>query len=197
MFQQIKRDAVALSITLGWVAAVTADSDPSLTLPALAAALTWIGFSALTWVIPAALISALFDLARHYYQETAMSGYANRVITLRFEELTEEGEPEIHVVMRNPRLMPPGDLVPENVELDENNQPTDLEAAKKANNGLLAKLIIGWRVYDASDIQIDADGYELDQEPLPLPATAELVGKLPTAIFMAMIKEVTDAVNPQ
>lgn len=126
-----------------------------------------------------------------------MSGYANRVITLRFEELTEPGEPEIHVVMRNPRLMPPGELAPENVELDDNNQPKDLEAAKAANNGVLAKLVIGWRAYDASDIQVDADGNLLPQEPLPLPATAELVGKLPAAIFMRMIKEVTDAVDPQ
>jgi hypothetical protein len=126
-----------------------------------------------------------------------MSGYAGRVVTLKFPELTEDHEPEIHVVMRNPRLMPPGELTPENVELDENNQPKDLEAAKKANNAVLAKLIIGWRAYDASDIQVDADGNLLPQEPLPLPATPELVEKLPAAIFLRMVQEVTEAVDPQ
>jgi hypothetical protein len=201
VFRLVQRHHTALLTALAVTgsAAVSAATDSGYwsTLAALASALIYLGFSALVWLLPVALISALIDLFAHYYQETAMSGYANRVITLSFPELTEPGEPEIHVIMRNPRLMPPAELAPQNVELDENNQPKDFDAAKTANDTVLAKLVIGWRAYDASDIQVDEDGNVLPQAPLPLPANAELVGKLPAAIFMRMIREVTDAVDPQ
>lgn len=126
-----------------------------------------------------------------------MSGYANRVRTITFNDLTPDGEPPIHVVLRNPQLMPPDELSPEDVQLDENGRPTDVAAAKRANDKVLAKLIIGWRVFDATDVRIDADGNELDQEPLPLPATPELVAKLPTVIWKALVDEVGNAINPQ
>jgi hypothetical protein len=126
-----------------------------------------------------------------------MSGYANRVRTITFKELTPDDEPPIHVVLRNPQLMPPDELSPEDVQLDEHGRPTDVAAAKRANDKVLAKLIIGWRVFDATDVRIDADGNELDQEPLPLPATPELVAKLPTVIWKALVDEVGNALNPQ
>jgi hypothetical protein len=126
-----------------------------------------------------------------------MPGYSGRVVTLNFAELTAPGDPMIHVALRNPRLIPLDMLQPREVELGPDGRPVDLDAAKRANNEVLAKLIIGWRVYDASDVSVDEDGNELDQAPLPLPATPDSVAKLPTSIFIALTKEVTEAMDPQ
>ena len=192
MFRPLKYYELALISALVVVASAATDSGQS-------ALTTWTG--ALIWLVPAALISALIDTINQYRKETAaMPGYANRVITLQFPELTDDDDlPDrpVQVVLRNPRLMPPGELTPEHVETDENGVPKDVEAAKYANNKIIAKLIIGWRAFDASDIRVDDDGNELPQEPLPLPATPELVAKLPLAIFKRLSQEVTNAFDPQ
>lgn len=138
-----------------------------------------------------------------------MPGYGNRVIHLNFDELSESFDPAVFtaggiqvdpiwVSMRNPRLMPPGELSPDDVELDAQGQPVKPEDASNSMYRIFAKLIIGWSAYDSSDFQIDpATGHPLPQAKLPLPATPELVKKLPTVIINRIAEEMTAAANPQ
>ncbi|HMH94139.1 MAG TPA: hypothetical protein VK586_24045 [Streptosporangiaceae bacterium] len=67
--------------------------------------------------------------------------------------------------------------------------PDDLVTEDDADRGFAfaAKLIAGWHVYDAT-VQ--------DGGLLPMPATAELVAKLPQDILLAIMAEVSKA-NPQ
>lgn len=67
--------------------------------------------------------------------------------------------------------------------------PDDLVTDEDANRGyaLVAKLIIGWHVYDATST-------EDDMPLLPLPATVESVGKLPMEILTAVMEQVGKAV---
>jgi hypothetical protein len=129
-----------------------------------------------------------------------LAGYANRVITLPFPELSEPGD-NIHVVIRNPRLMSADELRsagggggPEDAErlaavqaaiAAGQDVPDDLVTDKDAKRGyaLVAKLIIGWHVYDATST-------EEDMPLLPLPATVESVGKLPMEILTAVMEQV-------
>ncbi|MBV6697435.1 hypothetical protein KV557_09895 [Kitasatospora aureofaciens] len=106
-----------------------------------------------------------------------MAGYANRVIRLSFPELSEPGD-DIHIVMRNPKTVPAQELMadtPENATPDE---------AFRAGLTVLARLVQAWHVYDATSTDIH-------QPPLPLPATAELVAKLPMEIQNRMAAELT------
>jgi hypothetical protein len=113
-----------------------------------------------------------------------LAGYANRLITLTFPELTEPGDDTIHVVMRNPKTVPAQELMGESPD-----QAADETAQFRAGLQVLARLVVGWHVYDATST---AD----DQPPLPLPATADLVAKLPMEIqnqMAARLQEVTGA----
>lgn len=69
--------------------------------------------------------------------------------------------------------------------------PDDLVTDEDAGRGfeMVAKLIVGWRVYDPRVI-------EGDQPLLPVPATPALVGVLPQEILMRIMEEVGKA-NPQ
>ncbi|MFD0405621.1 hypothetical protein [Kitasatospora sp. NPDC127116] len=107
-----------------------------------------------------------------------MAGYANRVITLDFPDLTEPDAEPIRVVMRNPKTVPSQELMP-----DAPDNATTSEAFQ-AGLAILAKLVIGWHVYDATSL-------DDDQPPLPLPATAELVAKLPMEIQNRMAAEIS------
>lgn len=67
--------------------------------------------------------------------------------------------------------------------------------------GMLASLVVGWRVWDpTAPVQVDDDGNLIggDAEPprLGLPATPALIGKLPQVILTAIMEEVGKA-NPQ
>jgi hypothetical protein len=66
---------------------------------------------------------------------------------------------------------------------------------------MIAGIIVGWRVWDPTvPVEVDDDGNLIEDgsEPprLPLPATAELVGKLPQDILTAIMEEFSKA-NPQ
>lgn len=105
-------------------------------------------------------------------------GYANRVITQAFPEVSDGPDDKIWVAIRNPRLA----LAP---EITSATQGSDGEQA--STNAMLAALIVGWRVYDASaPVTLDADGNDVSEpaELLPLPATPELVAKLPAVIYI-------------
>jgi hypothetical protein len=132
-------------------------------------------------------------------------GYANRIITLNFPELSEDQEKDpIRVVIRNPRLMPMGELAAkeaDGVTIGEDGEPvvSDGDKATAATLSRMANMIIGWRCYDASaPIELDDEGNITSPQPLlPLPATADLVGRLPMEIISRLGDVIKEAVNPR
>lgn len=127
-----------------------------------------------------------------------MAGYANRVVRIEFPDLTENGQPLLFISIKNPRVLPPEELIAEDVTVDETGRPTDPKLAAQRSREILARLIVGWRMYDATDFKVDAEtGEPLDQSPLPMPATPELVAKLPSKALIELNQELTAAVNPE
>lgn len=123
-----------------------------------------------------------------------MPGYANRLITVDFPHLGDD----IRVILRNPALLTADELAGDNVAIDPvTGLPLDMEAAKQSMYGTIAKLVVGWTVFDATAAMLDEDLNEIDQPALPLPATRESVAKLPSAILTKLAEVVKQAVNPQ
>ena len=143
-----------------------------------------------------------------------MPGYKSPVITLRFDDLGDG----CHVVIRNPRLMPSAELTAvaggrTDADRQKFEQAKAAIAAGQEPEGeilsgddenriwaMIARLIVGWRVWDpTTPVQIDDDGNLIEDgaEPpqLPLPATPELVGKLPQEILTRIMEEFSRA-NP-
>jgi hypothetical protein len=121
-------------------------------------------------------------------------GYANPVITLPFKELSSDWETDpIRVTIRNPRLVPPAELRPKGLDSEDEGE------VMLASFEVMARLIVGWRVYDASaPIELDAEGNVVGEQPLlPLPATAALVAKLPLEIVQRLGEEVKQAGDPR
>jgi hypothetical protein len=117
-----------------------------------------------------------------------MAGYANRVRTLHFPELSEDGE-DIHVVIRNPKLVPPGEMRRRDVATNDDGTPADMDEAMDASYELIAKLIIGMFAYDAT-------ATTEDQPRLMPPWNAASVAKLPLEIINGISEEIGN-VNPQ
>ena len=123
-----------------------------------------------------------------------MPGYANRVVTIHFPELSEP-EDDVHVVMRNPKTVPAGELRSSAGDFAAAEAAEGAgfavsdEKAEHAGYAVLAKLIIGWHAYDGTSA-------EDDQPLLGLPATPELVAKLPMEILTRLSEELAK-VNPQ
>lgn len=117
-----------------------------------------------------------------------MAGYANRSIKLDFPDLSEPGD-EIYIAIRNPRLIPPGELRGKDIPLDDKGVPVNPAEAEQAMYETLAKLVVSWHVYDATDL---AD----EQALLTSPATPEAVAKLPTEIINRLAEEIQQAANP-
>ena len=120
-----------------------------------------------------------------------MAGYADRLLTLEFTDLTPDGDDVIYVASRNPRIVPMSVLQGEtDLAVDAQGMPLDPKAAERAMHATMAALIREWRVYDGLD-ESEAP------EPLPLPATADLVAKLPAEIVNRIAKEIGEAVAPR
>lgn len=117
-----------------------------------------------------------------------MAGYKNRTVTLEFPDLAEDGD-RIYVALRNPRMVPVTVLRTRQVARDANGEALDPADEQLAVFEVYADLIVDWHVYDATSI-------DEDQPPLPLPATAELVGKLPLEIQERISEEVNERRNP-
>lgn len=117
-----------------------------------------------------------------------MSGYANRVIRLEFPDLTEDGDTVIHVVIKNPRLMPPAEIIPRDAKTGADGT-VDEQDAMQAMYEVISRVVKAWHVYDATD---DGD----DQEPLALPATPERVAKLPMEIVNAIGERIQQVASP-
>jgi hypothetical protein len=116
-----------------------------------------------------------------------MAGYANRVVTIHFPDLSEEGD-DIHVVMRNPKLIPPGEMRRREPKTNPDGTVNE-EDALMATYEIPAKLIIGLFAYDASSTAED-------QPRLVPPWNAETVAMLPMEMINAISEEM-GRVNPQ
>jgi hypothetical protein len=116
-------------------------------------------------------------------------GYLNRFIDV---DLSEEYGEGCHVRLHNPKVIPQSMLEPsKKVVVDADNKPVDREAAVAASDEVMCRLIKDWNVYDASC-------FEDEQPPLPLPATPELLAKLPLGVKLLLSKIITDAIpNPK
>ena len=135
-----------------------------------------------------------------------MSGYTNRVTLLQFPDLGDK----VSVLMRNPRLLPPSEITPEDVAVDANGQPLDPQAANESMYKVMARLIVAWHVYDASTastpVDIDLDADNLDEQLKALesadqvrlgPITPENVAKLPVIVINRIGEEIGRVADPQ
>jgi hypothetical protein len=116
-----------------------------------------------------------------------MAGYANRTVMLDFPDLSEDGD-RIHVVIKNPKVVPLAELRPQNVTLGPDGNPNEDEA-ESATYRIIAGLVKAWHVYDATSL-------EEDQPELALPATPESVAKLPMMITERIAEEIAKVVSP-
>lgn len=134
-----------------------------------------------------------------------MSGYTNPYVLLQFPDLGDD----VSVLMKNPQLLPPSEIQPEDVPTDDKGQPLDPAAANQAMYKVMARIILAWKVYEAfsSDaalvIDPDADPAELfatlgagEQKRLGS-VTPENVGRLPLAIINRIGEEVGRVADPQ
>jgi hypothetical protein len=136
-------------------------------------------------------------------KEKPMSGYNNPYVLLEFPNLGDD----VSVLIRNPQLMPPAQLQPRDVAVDENGQPVDQEAARQASYEVMERLIVAWKVYEAFEGEIevaeDADPTELFQqltvgEPKRLgKINTDSIGRLPLAILNRIGEEVGRVADPQ
>lgn len=138
-----------------------------------------------------------------------MPGYANRVVKIDFPELTDDpaGDP-IWVIIRNPRLMPAGEITSlssgnSGYEQGDDGETkvSDRSAAIGTMHRMIARLTVAARVYDAtSDGEFDPETGEPtgEQERLPAPPwTPEIAAKLPQEIVTRISTEFSEAINPQ
>jgi len=124
-------------------------------------------------------------------------GYANRTVKIDLPELSEQDD-SIWVTIRNPRLMTQSELRPRDVEMGADGVPVNLDEAQEAMFETLARLIIGCRVYDASDLALDENGNEVGGDVLiPTPVTPASIGKFPAHILKRLTDEITEALNPR
>jgi hypothetical protein len=125
-------------------------------------------------------------------------GYANTVVHMDFSDLSEDpvGDP-IWISVRNFKMMSPGELAPRDIPLDADGKPIDPEQAQQAMYEVLAKTIIGWRVYDANSLEVDPEtGTPLPMRRLESPPTPARVACLPVEIINRLSDEMAKAVNP-
>lgn len=133
-----------------------------------------------------------------------MSGYTTPYILIPFPDLGDD----VSVLMKNPQLLPPSEMTPEDVALDANGQPIDPQAANESMYKVMAKLIVSWKVYEAFapgdtlDIDPDADPADVlaslgaGQQARLGKITPENVGKLPLAIINRIGEEIGRVADP-
>lgn len=119
--------------------------------------------------------------------------YTNRTIRLAFDG-SDENFPvlgdDIWVVIANPMLMPPSKLRPKVEVQIVDGKPVDEEAATRGGMEVIANLIVDWCVYDSMD-------FSENPERLSLPATYELLDRVPMAITTSISEILNKALNPR
>lgn len=131
--------------------------------------------------------------------------YTNPYVLLEFPELGDD----VSVLLRNPQLMPPGALSPEEVPLNEKGEPLNPQDGLSASYKVMAGLIVAWKVYEVFN-PADALDINPDDDPATVLArlgegtqqrfgkvTPEAVGRLPMAIITRIMEEVQRVTNPQ
>lgn len=126
-------------------------------------------------------------------------GYANATIRVTFDELSEDPVIDpIWAVMRNPRMMPPGELKFEDVPVGDDGKPLDADLAETAMYERLSKAIVALRAYDASAVGVDPlTGEIADQPLLTPPITPDLLRKLPMAMIEKLSTVFVEALSPK
>ena len=123
-----------------------------------------------------------------FLEEITIAGYANRTVHLGFPDLTEDGDTEIHVIIKNPKIVPLDELQPADVAAGPDGRPNEA-AARPAMYKVLAGLIKAAYVYDATC-------FDDDQRPMTLPLTPDDVARLPWEIIKQITDLVQDVLNP-
>lgn len=113
-----------------------------------------------------------------------MPGYSNRTIRFDFPDLSEDGD-LVHVVIKNPKILPPAELIPDSSGGEGESEADSLSRIYP----IIARLVKAWHVYDGT-----ADGDDLPL--LPLPATPEAVAKLPFPILNKISEAMREVVAP-
>jgi hypothetical protein len=134
-----------------------------------------------------------------------MAGYTSPYVLLPFPDLGDD----VSVLIRNPQLLPPSELTPEDVQLDERGQPVDPQAANMAMYKVFARLIVAWKVYDASElitpveVSEDADpvalfeSLETTAQPRLGAISAENIARLPLRIINRIGAELGSVADPK
>lgn len=133
-----------------------------------------------------------------------MPGYNNPYVLLTFPDLGDD----ISVLMKNPQLLPPSEIQPEDVPTDEKGNALDEAEAQKAMYKVMSRLIVAWKVYEAFDpsapldIDPEADPTALfeslgagEQERLGN-VTVDNIARLPLAILNRIGEEVGRVADP-
>jgi hypothetical protein len=103
--------------------------------------------------------------------------------------LTEDGDPEVHVIIKNPKVVPLDELLPADVEVGANGQP-DETSARAAMYKVVSNLILVGHVYDATNFD------EEQQRPMSLPLSPDDVCRLPWEIVKKVTDLVQEIINP-
>lgn len=112
--------------------------------------------------------------------------YTNRTIRIEYPELGDD----IWVAIQNPMLMPISMLQPDSdIKIGSDGIPEDPKAAIHGSFEVAAKLVSSWNVYDPMDPAENPD-------PMPLPATAEKLERLPQVITLRISEYVGKALAP-
>lgn len=115
-------------------------------------------------------------------------GYANRKIYLGFPELTEDGDHEVHVIIKNPKVVNLEGLQSADVVLGPDGSP-DEASARDEMFRIVAGLILAGHVYDATCFDDDAP-------PMSLPISADDAARLPWEIIKKVTNLVKEVMNP-
>lgn len=117
-------------------------------------------------------------------------GYGKQTVRFDFPDLSEDVADPIFVQMLNPRLVSQ-DMLTGTVEVEVvDGKPIDKQAATQNAYEVIAGLVRAWHVYDPADESEDPPRF-------PVPATADMVGKLPMAILTRLMTAINEAVDPK
>lgn len=133
-----------------------------------------------------------------------MSGYSNPYVLLQFPDLGD-----CSVLMKNPQLLPPDALIPEDVPLNDKGEALDPKAANESGYKMISGLIVAWKVFeafggsDSLDVDLDADPADIlasiegGAQPRLGKVTPENVAKLPVVVLNRIMEEISRVANPQ